>query len=233
MEAAALARQHFGQQQAAGRRIVAAQRPGQRADGDGQAVPAPQPLGNGVVHLGRPHGQLGAQRLGGVFQRREMVGVVVEDVARFLGRQQDAPPGRQRDAAGILARHPPGPVQRQHRARGRRAAADQGADFGLRHRLGAQQRVGEHLAQLRLQLALLGAGQGGQVDLQGLGELDQQAGGDAALVVLDQVQVAGRDAQPRRQRLLGEAAVLAQAPQRCGRSAGRAICLPPLPALPA
>ena len=62
------------------------------------------------------------------------------------------------------------------------------------HGLGAEQRVGESLAQSDLELALLRAGQLAQVDAQRLGELDQQGGGDGALVVLDQVQIAGRNA---------------------------------------
>ena len=105
------------------RRIVAAQRAVQLLHRHAQAMLSAQPLGDGVVHLGRasPPRSCG-ERLGRLFQRGEMVGAVVEKVARLLVRQQDAPAGRQRDAAGILARDAPGAVQRQHRARGVRAA---------------------------------------------------------------------------------------------------------------
>ena len=54
----------------------------------------------------------------------------------------------------------------------------------------------------------------GQIDPQGLGELDQQRGGDRALIVLDQVQVAGGDAEPGRQRLLRQAPLGPQPPHR-------------------
>ena len=157
MEATALARQQLRQRQAAGRRIVAAQRTRQRTDGDGDARAAG--AGARRWHGSAPDGRAASSALSAsaaASSGGEMVGTVAEDIAHFLGGQQDAPPGRQRDAAGILARHPPGAVQRQHRPGGGRAAAGQGGDFGIRHRLGAEQRVGEHLAQLRLQLPLGG-----------------------------------------------------------------------------
>ena len=91
-------------------------------------------------------------------------------------------------------------------------------DLRLRHRVGAEQRVGEHLAQPDLELPLLGAGERREIDPQRLGQLDQQAGGDGALVVLDQVQVARRDAEPGRQRLLRQLPLRCAAGGRCGRS---------------
>ena len=52
-------------------------------------------------------------------------------------RQQDPAPGGQGDPARVLARHPPGAVQGQHRPRGIGASTGQGRDFRLRHRLAA------------------------------------------------------------------------------------------------
>ena len=52
MEAAAFARQAFGQQQLPSFRIIAAQGAIEWHDADAQAVPPAQPLGDGVVKLG-------------------------------------------------------------------------------------------------------------------------------------------------------------------------------------
>ena len=133
---------------------------------------------------------------------------LVEGVPRLLVRQQDAPAGRERDAAGLLARYPPGAIEREHRARRGRAAGGEGSET-LGSTGWSEQRIGEHLPQPRLELPLLAAGEGGEVHLQSLGELDQQASGDRALLVLDQVEVAGGDAEARGEGLLAS-------PVRCG-----------------
>ena len=59
-------------------------------------------------------------------------------------------------------------------------------------------------------LPLLRPAERGEVDLEELGEFEQERGGDAALIVLDQVEVGGRDPERGGQRLLGEAAFGAQ-----------------------
>ena len=53
-------------------------------------------------------------------------------------------------------------------------------------------------------LPLLAARERGEIDLQRFGQLDQQAGGDRALLMFDKIEVAGRDAQTGSQSLLGE-----------------------------
>ena len=93
-----------------------------------------------------------------------MVAAVVEQVARLFVGQQHAAAGRQGDAAGVLARHAPGAIQRQHRACRVRRGGGQFGDFRLRHRIGGQQRIGECLAQRDLELPLAAAGQRGQID---------------------------------------------------------------------
>src|SRR5205807_8195477 len=79
-------------------------------------------------------------------------------------------------------------------------------------RIGTEQRIGEGLAKPHLELPLLGSRQGGKIDAQRLAQLDQQRGGHGALVVLDQVEIAGGDAKPAGQHLLGKRALVAQAP---------------------
>ncbi len=205
MEAAAFARQRLRQHQHAGARVVAAQRAVQGLHGNGQSMRPPQAFGDGVVHLRRRGAHLGGDRLGRRFERWEVVAAIVEQVACLLVGQQHAAPGGQGDAAGILARHAPGAIQRQHRVRGIRCNDGKLGHFRLRHRIGREQRIGECLAQRDLKLALRTAGQGGKVHAQRLAKLDQQRCSHRALIVLDQVQIAGRDAQAYRQRLLGQA----------------------------
>ena len=80
-----------------------------------------------------------------------------------------------------------------------------------RNVLAVQRGIGERFAQGHARAALLGAGQGGEVDLEQLGSLDQEASRDLALVVLDQVEVARTDAEALGQRRLGEQTLLTQA----------------------
>jgi len=74
-------------------------------------------------------------------------------------------------------------------------------------------------------LPLLGPAEGGEINLKELGELEQERGRDAALIVLDQVQVGGGDAEGGGQSLLSEAAFRAQAADGAtnARSAGDGV----------
>ena len=76
-----------------------------------------------------------------------------------------------------------------------------------------QHRVCENLAQFDLEIALLVAGEGFEIDIENFGQLEQQIGGDAALVVLDQVQIAGGDPELLRKCLLAETLSGSQAAQ--------------------
>ena len=174
-----------------------------------------QALGDGVVGFGRQHGaERRGDGLGGAFQFGEVVGPIGEQVPHLLCRQQNAPARRQGDTAAVLPRHAPGAIERQHGPGGVRGAAGQRRDLVFRHIFGTEQGVGEHLSQAQFDLALLAAGEGGEIDLQGFAQLDQQGRGDGALVVLDQVQVARGDAEPSRQRLLRQFPLGAQAADR-------------------
>ena len=165
--------------------------PARRGDRSGAARPpaaAPSPSARGVrrrrsaigvVHLRRqrrparptaPRPRLPA-RENGCRGRRT--------VARLLVRQQHAPPGRQRDAAGILARHAPGAIQRQHRARGvrrwrRRASATSASGTASADSSGSANASRSATSSWRSDAA----GQRGEVDAERLAQLDQQRGGD-------------------------------------------------------
>jgi hypothetical protein len=169
-----------------------------------------QALGDRVVHLGGCCAKLAAKRLGGFLEQGEMVGVFGEDVARLLLRQQQPAAGGQRDTARVLARHAPGAIQRQHRGT-RAGRSSQGGDLRLRHRFHTQVGVRQRLAQHHFRLAFRLARELRELHAQGRAELEQQARGDGALVVLDEVEVAGRDAQALGEGGLGELGVLAQA----------------------
>ena len=154
-----------------------------------------------------------------------MVGAVVEEVPRLLVGQQDPAAGGQRDAAGILPRDAPGAIQRQHRARrvralpaasclssasGTASAPSSGsANASRRPTSSCRSCVPDSVAQF---------------DPQRLGQLDQQRGGHGALVVLDQVEIAGGNAKPGGQRLLRQAPFGAQAPHRAAdQGAGHSL----------
>ena len=214
MEPPALARQSLGEGQTAGLRIKTAQHSIERLHGDSEAVGLAQPFGNGMVHLGRGGAAGGGDPVGGLFERREMVGAVVEEVARLFIGQQDAPPRREGDASGVLAGDPPGAIKREHRARRFRTRAGQSGNFGFGHRVDTQQRIGESLAQPDLEPAFLRARERGEIEVEYFGELDQQCAADRALIVLDQIQIARRDAKPVRQCLLRQVPLSAQPPHR-------------------
>jgi hypothetical protein len=84
-------------------------------------------------------------------------------------------------------------------------------DFGFRDGVGGEERVREGFAQGDLELALLHAGKGGEVDLQNVGEFEEERGGDVALVVLDEVEIARGNTEFLGETLLGEALLHAQA----------------------
>ena len=211
LEPAALPRQGLAQREAPRPRVEAAHRPVQGAHLHAQAVAPAQALGDGMVHLRGRRRDLGADPLGRRFQDGEVVRAVLEEVPRLLVRQQHPAARGQGDARGVLPRDAQRAVQGEHAPRGGGGLDGQGPQLRLRHRPEAQHGVGQHLAQAALQLALRLARQGRQVHLQRVRQLEQQRGGDAALVVLDQVEVGGRDAQPGRQRLLRERLFLTQA----------------------
>ena len=99
----------------------------------------------------------------------------------------------------------------------------------------AEQRVGEAPpAAPTSSCRSCAAGQCGEIDAERLAQLDQQRGRDGALVVLDQVQIAGGDAEPRGQRLLRQARRSVRSRRTVRPISARAMTLHPLqiPGLP-
>ena len=132
LESAAFARQRFGEEKGAGGGVEVAEGGGERADGDRDAVFVAQALGNGVIHFVRGGGQSRADLLGLGFQDREVVGGVVEEVARFLGGEQDLAAGGESDGASVFARDAPGAVEGEDRAGGVGRFRGELRQFGFR-----------------------------------------------------------------------------------------------------
>jgi hypothetical protein len=153
---------------------------------------------------------------------RRQIDVVVQDLGEGANRgqqgQQLVARGREigilgearAEAADVLAGVPIGAVEGQERLAGRRRAADQlvqlgGPEFGV-----LEQRIAQQLGQIGQKPGLVVAREGLKVDIEAFGELEQERPVEAALVMLDQVQVARRYAQLRGHRDLGQALLIAQ-----------------------
>ena len=104
-----------------------------------------------------------------------------------------------------------GLMQAEHPARQFRAGAHHAAQLAQGQRRPGEERVGQRLAQVGDQPAVLVLQEGGQFQLEGGGDPHQHRQGQRALVVLQLVEIAGGKLQRLGQRRLGQAALLAQA----------------------
>lgn len=114
-----------------------------------------------------------------------------------------------------LARLAPPLVQGEQRTRHGGHVGGQLADLGERHRIARAGggHIGHHVAQAGDQARLVVVGKALHVHAEHGVDLEQHGHGERALVLLDLVQVAGRQVERARQRHLGHAALLAQAAQ--------------------
>ena len=184
-----------------------------------------QPLQQQAFGAARLHAPLRGAVLGGGVQLGHVVVVGEEIVAHLLvghGRRRLAALARALVAPGrgerikAFERLAVAPVQADEGARHGGHAGGQLADLGQRHLLlprAARRLVGQHLVQTGDQARLLVVGKALHVHAQRGADLEQHRHRQRALVLLDLVQVAGRQAQRARQRHLREAALLAQAAQ--------------------
>ena len=139
----------------------------------------------------------------------------LEEIARLFGRKDDAPrpPARQIELQGlrVLARRAPGAIEIDDGAAGLGRVGDEpanlvGIDLG-----GAETGIGEDLAQRGGEAPLGIVGQFLQIDAEGLAELQQQRHRHRPLVMLDEVEIAGADAEALGHLLLRQPALLPQA----------------------
>ncbi len=189
LEAAAFAGEGFREAEQAGFGVVVAQRAGEGLDGDDQAVLLAEAFGEGVVGADDGAVEGGGDGFGSVFEGGEVVGVVVEEVADFLVGEHDFAARGEGDARRILAGAGPGAVEGEDGAGGVGGGGGEFLDFGFGDGVRAEEGVGEDFAERDFELAFLVAGEGGEVDVQDVGEFEQEGGGDAALVVFDEVEV--------------------------------------------
>ena len=87
-------------------------------------------------------------------------------------------------------------VEREHGARGRGARRGELADVGGGDWVLLEQGIAEGLHEVGDQASLLVGGELVQREVEELRELEQEAGGQGAAVVLDQIEIAGGDAEP-------------------------------------
>ena len=106
-----------------------------------------------------------------------------------------------------------GLMQAEHPAGQFRAGAHHAAQFARGQRRADEQRIGQRLAQVGDQPAVLVLQEGGQFQLEDGGDPHQHRQGQRALVVLQLVEIAGRKLQCLGQRRLGQSALFAQAAQ--------------------
>lgn len=145
----------------------------------------------------------------------KIIGMRLEEVARFLGRQHDAlfASARQIDLQRlrILARHAPGAIKIDHGPcrigrRGHQPLHLVGIDLG-----GVQRAVSEDLAQRRRQASLRIIRQLLQVDVENLAQPQEQRHRNRPLVMLDEVEIARADAETLGHLLLSQPSLAPQA----------------------
>jgi hypothetical protein len=124
-------------------------------------------------------------------------------------------------------------VQRQHGAGDVGARRHEVGDLAPRQRVLLEHRVAERLGQVRDEPGVLAGGERLEIEVEVLREAQQQLRGERPPIVLDQVQVARRDAEPLGHRRLRQvepgaqgADLLAEAHRREG---GRAAARGPAP----
>ena len=184
-----------------------------------------QALGQRLVRTAGLQAPVGSAPLRGVVQLGNVVLAREEEVAHFfIGHGRVV--GRGALAAPVVAqggqafeRLAVPLVQRQQRARHGGHASGQLADFGERHSIARALpahtcgQVGQHLAQAGDEARFVVVGEPLHVHAEHGVDLEQHRHGERALVLLQLVQVAGRQVQRTRQRHLGHAALFAQAAQ--------------------
>ena len=178
-----------------------------------------QPRGERRIEaLGR-HVQLVAQRLGGLLQLAEIIAVGLDQIAHALDRV--GLEARALVAVGHLRRRQRLALPRLGigRVEPLQRMGDAGTELGevaqllLRQVDLAEQRIGEDLVQFGEEAVLVGGGEIAQVEVVGLGKAQQDLRGDRALVPLDQVDVARRNAEPLGDLGLRQPQLLADAPE--------------------
>ena len=164
---------------------------------DGDAVAGAQALDQSGVNAARGESSLPVEALGGLIERLDMVVIGVEEFADLLERHARAAAldpliaelrGHRLVAFGQVAL---AAVERDQRARDRGHVGGELADLSERDRLGC---FGEAVAQIGDESRFLVFREELDVNAECLVDLEQDGDGERALVLLDLVEIAGRDA---------------------------------------
>ena len=174
----------------------------------------------------------GGEGLGGFFQVGKVVLAGIDGVAHAFqhgagaasGRAGPAHAGGQVCGRGI---HFAEGVEEAGKGLGRARLGV--GEFGQFHAIEFKARedgVSRGLLQVGDQLPVALAGKGPDIDVEGVGKGKEDAGGDRALVALQQVEIAGRQAQGLGGLGLGEAALTPQAAQAgAGKDLLEGLCV--------
>jgi hypothetical protein len=158
--------------------------------------------------------------LGPLLHLGEVVAVALDEVGDLLGgharridtRQVPAPGDLDGQVVGRLPGLAKRVVELQDPARGGGRVGGQVAHLDGGHVLVVEDGIPEYLHELGDGAGVLLGGERLQVELEDRGDLDEQGRGHGAAIVLDEVQVGGRDAQPVGKLHLADALLAAHRP---------------------
>ncbi len=142
--------------------------------------------------------------LGGLLELGKVVHVLLNQIAHFLRRNVRQIEARlplaleetRRERLGRFSRLVVGPIEREERARDRGAARRELANFRREHLLPLEQRIAERLEESGHDTAVFVFCERRELDPEELRRPDEQRSGKRAVVVFDQIEVRGRDAEP-------------------------------------
>ena len=186
----------------------------------------------GIVGLGADNADLPTDAVRLLLQVLEVVVMGLNEVGNLVGRRQGCQGQRvvailhqlAGKAAGVDLRLVVGVKQHQKGTPGIGAGGDQFLHIGIGQVDFLEQVVRQHFHQIGHQLAFVAFRQVGKLKLENLGQLQQHRCGHLAVVVLDQVQIAGADPQLFGQLGLRLAAVAPQPADFRPQFEGAAAC---------
>ncbi len=194
--------------------IVAAHRVRQQVGGNHphlDAMALDQPLAGGGGEALRLRLEFRRQGFAEFFQLGKEVVLALDEVAnpdrgcKDLGFGSGLLAAVERPHAGEPASLVPGAVEPDHRIGDARRVLGHLVDLMAGNGQIAEDLVGEHLGEIAGAGRLAVGREGADVDVEGLGQAQQELGGERPLVALEVIEVAGRDAEILGHPGLGEA----------------------------
>lgn len=226
-------RKRFPEDQAACPRIISAQRTAHlfmAGDVDPDTQPCGQVIDQTARQIGGAQQCLGPEVSRGDLKRLEIVGAVMKEIPRLLGReQQTAAAG---EAIGGESRHPRderlrifpggliGPVEFNYGPRRMRCRGRQFLDFLPNNLMPVQDGIGEHLPQRNAHAVGIIPGKFLHLEAKMLGYLQQERHRHRSLIMFDEVEITRGNRKIAGQVLLGQTAVGPQTPDLSAQSGG-------------